>query len=254
VDYGLSFWVGVVAGGALAALAASIIGQPTLKLRGHYFAFATFVFAEVVRMTATNWTALTHGASGISGIPAPTLGPVRFDSDGSFYYVILFFVILGIFVSARIQGSKIGRALFSIRESELAAEMMGIRTPKTKQIAFTLSAVFAGVAGALYGPLNSVISPDVFSFDVSIIVLVSLLLGGSGTIYGAIVGTVLITLLPEWLRFLNQYYYMIYGGGIVVLVVFLPQGIVGLFSSARLRLSSDKHQGKKTNRKVQGNE
>ena len=104
---------------------------------------------------------------------------------------------------------------------------MGIETAKVKMVAFILSAVYAGVAGALYGPLNSVISPDVFSFDVSVVVLVSLLLGGAGTIVGSIIGTVLVTLLPEWLRVLQDYYMVVYGAGIVLLMIFLPSGLLG---------------------------
>lgn len=234
-DNGWPFWLALCAAATVAGLSALVIGVPTLKLRGHYFAFATFVFGEVMRLVAMNWAPVTHGASGLSGIPAPAIGGFQFDGDASLYYVIVFFALLGIFVSIKVERSKIGRALFAIRESELAAESMGIRTYQTKQLAFTLSAVFAGVAGALYGPLNTVISPDVFSFDVSIIVLVSLLLGGSGIILGAIVGTVLIILLPEWLRFLNEYYMMIYGAGIVLLMVFLPQGLMGALHALRIR-------------------
>jgi branched-chain amino acid transport system permease protein len=117
--------------------------------------------------------------------------------------------------------------LFAIKEGELAAESMGIETAKVKMAAFILSAIYAGVAGALYGPLNSVISPDVFSFDVSVVVLVSLLLGGAGTIVGSIVGTILVTLLPEWLRVLQDYYMVVYGAGIVLLMIFLPTGLLG---------------------------
>jgi branched-chain amino acid transport system permease protein len=234
-DYGYSFWFGLCAGAVAAGISALIVGSPVLKLRGHYFAFATFVLGEIARLVAMNWDEVTHGASGLSSIPAPAIGDFQFDTDLSFYYIVLAFVLLGIIVSARVENSKIGRALFAIRESEIAAEAMGIRTRNTKQLAFTLSAVFAGVAGALYGPLNTVISPDVFSFDISIIVLVSLLLGGTGTIPGAIIGTILVTLLPEWLRFLDQYYMMIYGAGIVLLMVFLPQGLMGVVYSLRIR-------------------
>ena len=106
--------------------------------------------------------------------------------------------------------------------------------------AFVLSAVYAGLAGALYGPLNSVISPDVFSFDVSVVVLVSLLLGGAGSIIGAIVGAVLVTLLPEWLRVLQDYYMLVYGAGIVVLMVFLPKGLVGAARALSNRLADSK--------------
>jgi branched-chain amino acid transport system permease protein len=228
VDYGVSFWLALPAAAAVAGLFAWILGIPTLRLRGHYFAFATFAFAEIVRLVALNWADVTHGATGIVGIPPPAIASYEIGSDRSFYYLILVAVLIAIGVALRIEKSPIGRALFAIREGELAAESMGIDTAKMKMLAFVMSAIYAGVAGALYGPLNSVISPDVFSFDVSVVVLVSLLLGGTGTIFGAIIGTVLVTLLPEWLRVLQDYYMVVYGAGIVLLMIFLPGGLLGL--------------------------
>jgi branched-chain amino acid transport system permease protein len=227
VDYGCSFWVALPIAGVVSGLFAWVIGVPTLRLRGHYFAFATFAFAEIVRLVALNWQDFTHGAVGITGIPAPAIGSFEISSDRSFYYFIFAMVILGAAIAFRLERSSFGRALFAIKEGELAAESMGIETAKVKMVAFILSAIYAGVAGALYGPLNSVISPDVFSFDVSVVVLVSLLLGGAGTIVGAVVGTVLVTLLPEWLRVLQDYYMVVYGAGIVLLMIFLPTGLLG---------------------------
>jgi branched-chain amino acid transport system permease protein len=225
VDYGVSFWLALPISAAVAGLFAWVIGIPTL--RGHYFAFATFAFAEIVRLVALNWQEFTHGAVGITGIAAPAIGSFEISSDRSFYYFVLAMVMLGAAVAFRLERSSFGRALFAIKDGELAAESMGIETAKVKMVAFILSAIYAGVAGALYGPLNSVISPDVFSFDVSVVVLVSLLLGGAGTIVGSIVGTILVTLLPEWLRVLQDYYMVVYGAGIVLLMIFLPAGLLG---------------------------
>lgn len=233
VDYGFSFWIAMPLAAIASGLCAWLVGIPTLRLHGHYFAFATFAFAEAARLIALNLE-LTHGASGLVGIPAPTLPGIAIDNDVSFFYLILLFVVAAIVVAARIQYSAIGRALFAIREGELAAESMGIDTTRTKMQAFILSAVFAGIAGALYGPLNSVISPDVFSFDVSVVILVALLLGGSGSIVGTIIGTILVTLLPEWLRVLQDYYMVVYGAGIVLLMIFLPEGLHGILRRMRL--------------------
>lgn len=226
-DYGFSFWIAMPLAACASGVCAWLVGIPTLRLRGHYFAFATFAFAEAARLIALNLD-ITHGASGLVGIPAPTLVGIAIDNDVSFFYLILLFVVAAIVIAARIQHSAIGRALFAIREGELAAESMGIDTVRTKMQAFILSAVFAGIAGALYGPLNSVVSPDVFSFDVSVVILVALLLGGSGSIVGAIIGTTLVTLLPEWLRVLQDYYMVVYGAGIVLLMIFLPEGLQGI--------------------------
>lgn len=234
VDYGVSFWFALPIAAIVVGLFAWIIAIPTLTLRGHYFAFATFAFAEIMRLIALNWQDVTHGATGITSIPAPAVGSFAFSSDRSFYYLVLAAVLIGAAIAFRLERSSFGRALFAIKEGELAAESMGIDTAKVKLVAFVLSAVYAGVAGALYGPLNSVISPDVFSFDVSVVVLVSLLLGGAGSIIGAMVGTVLVTLLPEWLRVLQDYYMVVYGAGIVLLMIFLPTGLVGAIRALAL--------------------
>lgn len=226
-DYGMSFWIALPAAAIVAGVCAWIVGIPTLRLRGHYFAFATFAFAEVSRLIVLNWQEVTHGATGVTGIPAPRLGGLEIATDRAFYFLILLVLIVGVVIAARIERSPFGRALLAIKDGELAAESMGIDTERTKMTAFVISAIYAGTAGALYGPLNSVISPDIFSFDVSVVVLVSLLLGGAGTIVGAIIGTILVTLLPEWLRVLQDYYMIVYGAGIVVLMVFLPTGLVG---------------------------
>ena len=227
VDHGVSFWLALPISAIIAGVFAWIIGIPTLRLRGHYFAFATFAFAEIVRLVALNWQEFTHGAVGITGIPSPAIGAFELSSDRSFYYLVMALVLFGAGIAFRLERSSFGRALFAIKEGELAAESMGIETAKVKMVAFILSAVYAGVAGSLYGPLNSVISPDVFSFDVSVVVLVSLLLGGTGTIVGSIIGTVLVTLLPEWLRVLQDYYMVVYGAGIVLLMIFMPNGLLG---------------------------
>lgn len=226
-DYGVSFWLALPLSALVAGLCAWVVGIPTLKLRGHYFAFATFAFAEIVRLVALNWQEVTHGAVGITGIPSPSIGSYEISSDRSFYFLILVTVIVAASVALRLERSSFGRSLFAIKEGELAAESMGIETAKVKMVAFVLSAIYAGFAGALYGPLNSVISPDVFSFDVSVVVLVSLLLGGTGTIIGSIIGTIVVTLLPEWLRVLQDYYMVVYGAGIVLLMIFLPTGLLG---------------------------
>ncbi len=160
------------------------------------------------------------------------IGSFEISSDQSFYYLILAIVILGAAVAYRLERSSFGRALFAIKEGELAAEAMGIETAKVKMVAFVLSAIYASVAGAIYGPLNSVISPDCIFVRRQCCHPVSLLLGGAGTIIGAVVGTVLVTLLPEWLRALQDYYMVVYGAGIVLLMIFLP---TGLFGAARAR-------------------
>ncbi|CAM5199793.1 Branched-chain amino acid transport system permease protein OS=Castellaniella defragrans OX=75697 GN=HNR28_003411 PE=4 SV=1 [Castellaniella defragrans] len=238
VDHHWSFWLALLAGMAACAVTATILGRPVLKLKSHYFMFATFVIAEMCQQIATNWDPVTHGATGIASIPRPTIFGVALASNAEFYYLVLCAVVLGVYVSFRVERSKLGRALMAIRESEVAARTMGIKVAGMKQMAFTLSAIFGGLAGGLYASFTSVISPDVFSFDVTIIVLVSLLLGGCGSIAGSIIGTLIVYMMPEWLRSIGQYYMIVYGAGIVLLMVFLPKGLIGIVDTLRIRRSA----------------
>jgi branched-chain amino acid transport system permease protein len=238
VDHHWSFWLALPVGVAACALVAIILGRPVLKLKSHYFMFATFVIAEMCQQIATNWDPVTHGATGIAAIPRPGFFGVALADSIGFYYLVLGAVALGIYVSFRVERSKLGRALMAIRESEVAAQTMGIRVAGMKQMAFTLSAIFGGLAGGLYASFTSVISPDVFSFEVTIIVLVSLLLGGCGSIAGSIIGTIIVYMMPEWLRSIGQYYMIVYGAGIILLMVFLPKGLIGIVETVRIRRSA----------------
>lgn len=223
-----SFWVGLVGAGLISALVGIIVGFPALRLKGHYFVLVTLGFGEIVRLVLLNWKSVTRGTDGIVNIPAPVLGPISFDNKAQYYYLILFFVLLASGVSWRIKNSKFGRSFLAIKSSELAAEVMGVNTTETKMLAFSLSAFFAGIAGSLYAHLFSFISPEVFTVEESVLILCMLLVGGSGSILGAIVGAVFLVFLQEWLRFLKEYYMILFGAGIVAVMVFMPSGIVGM--------------------------
>ncbi|MBI2879972.1 MAG: branched-chain amino acid ABC transporter ATP-binding protein/permease [Candidatus Tectomicrobia bacterium] len=232
---GQSFWVGLVAAALLSAVAGLLVGMPTLRLKGHYLALATLGFGEIMKHIFFNWQAVTRGMDGISGMPPPSLGAMSIETDVQFYYFILAFVLLSMLFSRRLERSRFGRAFMAVRDAEVAAEAMGINSTRTKVLAFTLSAAVAGVGGSLYAHLFAYISPDVYTFEVSASVLTMLLIGGMGSLSGAVVGGVLLTFLPEWLRFLKTYYMLIYGAGIVAMVVFMPAGIVGLLRRLRAR-------------------
>ena len=125
-DYGVSFWIALPAAAITAGVCAWMVGIPTLRLRGHYFAFATFAFAEVSRLVALNWQEVTHGAVGVTAIPSPRLGSLEIDSDRAFYFLILLVITIAAGIAMRLERSSFGRALFAIKEGELAAESMGI--------------------------------------------------------------------------------------------------------------------------------
>jgi len=147
------------------------------------------------------------------------------------FYFVFFVVLLGVFISQRIEESKHGRVLMAIKENDLAASSVGINVFQYKMTAFALSAVYAGAAGSLYGSMSTYISPDIFSTNVAITGIIMLLAGGIGTVWGAVVGAILLTLLPEWLRAFREYYMIIYGFGILLMLIFMPKGLVGLLKN-----------------------
>jgi branched-chain amino acid transport system permease protein len=232
---------------ALAALIAMcfgiLLGLPTLKLSGKYLALVTIGFVEITRLVLLNWRELTGGANGISSIPSPVLGGMKFSNPFSYYYIILFFALGIVLLSHRILNSATGRALEAIRENELAAEVIGINTYFYKIFAFGFSAFSAGIAGSLYAHFVGYIEPDMFSLKEQVKMLCMLFIGGSGSIAGAVIGAVFITFFPEWLRFLKDYYIGVYGLGVVLLMIFMPKGLVSLIQPLRgavLRLSAKK--------------
>nr|WP_275941525.1 branched-chain amino acid ABC transporter permease [Planosporangium mesophilum] len=222
-----------VAAGVLVGVA---LGYTTLRLTGHYLALATIGFAVIANIVFLHWKPVTNGADGIAGVKPPVVGGFILDQNFFYYYVALAFLAVGALVGWRLKRSRIGLAFLAIREDQLAASTTGINVLNVKVLAFTLSTVYGAVAGGLYAHgLTHYISPDNFAFELSVTMLVMLLLGGQATVPGAIVGAMLVTALPEVLRFLDRYYLAVYGVAVVLLVVFLPQGLWGWLESAVAR-------------------
>ena len=230
VDGHMSFWVTLPLSGLVAAVVGIMLGIPALKLSGHYLAMCTIGFGIIVQMILQNWTAFTHGAQGIGNIPGISLGPLVIANPTQYYYFTLVFACLAALLSWTIEHSNLGRSFKAVREDEIAASTSGINLTFTKVFSFALSALFAGFAGSLYAHMSSYISPDTFSFDQSIIFFTMVLVGGAGTVWGPIVGAVLLTFIPEMLRFLEEYYMALFGIGICLAMLFMPQGIVRLFA------------------------
>lgn len=224
---GLLFWPAFVASGVATGVVGLMIGIPALRLKGHYLALATLGFGEIMRNIFFSWREVTHGMDGIGDIPPPSLGFFAFAGDTRFYYLGLFFLCVAMVLVLRLERSKYGRMLAAIRDAELAAGVVGVDVPRLKIIAFCASAVLAGFAGALYANLIGYISPDAFVLDVSVQALSMLLIGGIGTVWGPVVGATVLTFLPEMLRVSKEYYQLIYGAGIAIMVIFFPTGLVG---------------------------
>lgn len=222
-------WIGMLVGAVGAGVVAGLVGIPILRLKGHYFALATLGFGEIVSQVVLNWKEVTRGTDGVVNIPKPTIGSWTLSDAGELYYLIAAFVAILTLVAARIRHSRYGRAFLAVRSDPLAAEVAGLNVFSVKWLAFVLSAVYSGIAGALYAHTFSFISPEAFGLIVSINILAMVLIGGSAQIWGVIVGSVIVTGLPEMLRFTREYYMLIYGLGIVLFVIFLPAGISGYF-------------------------
>jgi len=221
------FAVATVLGGILAALVASVVGIPVLRLRGHYLAVATLGLMVIVRVVAINWNTVTRGAKGINGIPAYT------DLWWAYGWAVV-----TVYVVWRLVNSPYGRAMMAIREDELAAAARGVNVTAHRMLAFCVGAFFAGIAGALWGHLITAITPHSFAFLITFNVVVMLVVGGMGSISGSILGATLMTLIPEFLRRLETGFSLgghpLYGLSqiimavtITLMMIFRRQGLMG---------------------------
>ena len=225
----LSFWLALLAAAVASALFGGIVGVPAMKLSGPYLVLATVGFGEIIRLVILNWQPVTKGAAGLTGIPLPELGSLRIMSETEFFYLIFAVVLLSAYVAHRLTQSKIGRTFSAIREDELAAEAMGVPVNRYKIWAFIISAIYAGLAGALYGTFSGVASPDNFTFDDSVGFLCMSVIGGNRTIAGAVIGAFMLTFLSEALRAFQAFRLVIYGAILIFTVIYMPQGLAGLF-------------------------
>jgi branched-chain amino acid transport system permease protein len=235
VRFGVPFWVNVALGAAAAAVLAVAIG-PIMRLRGVFLAVATLAFGEIVRIVIANWVPVTNGPNGIPGIAFPSLGAFVFDNDTRYYYLVLFWVLACYVVVARMADSRVGRAMKAVRDNQDAAEAMGVHALRYKVTAFGVAGGFAGVAGVLLAHLQTYISPENFTFLTSIDIIFMVVLGGLGSVPGSIVGAIVVTAGPEFLRFLKDYRLIVYSLIILAVLVWVPGGLYGVLDRLRRRL------------------
>ncbi len=224
--WGLNWWLALVLGLAAAALAGAILGAATLKLGGHYLAMVTICFQVIFTLIAQNWVAFTGGPDGISNIKRPPF-VVPLNSAQRYAWFALGALLLTAVLVWWLRNMPLGRSMLAVRENELAAEALGVNTPRVKVIAFTLSAVIGALGGAIYASGFLYISPDSFNFDHAVTFLAMVLVGGTDSVLGGILGASLLTFLPEWLRDLKKIYLVIYGCVIILVIVFMPEGLWG---------------------------
>jgi branched-chain amino acid transport system permease protein len=236
--YGLNPWLAMLASLAVVFLVASLIARPILRLRGHYLAMATLGFGIIVHIVMVQAVTLTGGPDGLSGIPGLTLLGWSLKTDLHWYWLVAGVMLAVVWLSLNIVDSRTGRALRAVHGAELAAEMMGIDTARTKAQVFVLSALLSAFAGSLFAHQQGFVSPDSFSFFVSIELVTMVVLGGMASTYGAVFGAVTLTLLKAGLVVFHDYEMVILGATLMAVMIFLPQGLfVGVARGVRLLLA-----------------
>ena len=257
VHFGCNIWLAAFVGVIINALTAFIVGIPTLKLHGHYLAMATLGIGEIIHITARAdmedltaliyalgvriglnaeslssvlkpFEALTGGPSGIPGIPTLGIGGMTLNTPSQWFYLIWSVVLILMILSLNLIHSRIGRALRAIHGNEEAARAMGINASRLKVWTFVISSVTASVAGSIYAHYVKFISPDTFSINESIFYLVIVSVGGMMNVWGAVIGSITMTILPETLRAFHDYDILMYGIVLLAIMMFMPEGMVGL--------------------------
>ena len=228
--FGLPFWLALAIGVGVAAIAGMALGLASLRVGGHYLAMVTISFQTILSLVLINWVSFTHGPDGVPNIGRPVAFGYVFDDGAYLSLSILSLCVVSLFVLL-LPNTRLGRDMQALRDNELAAGVIGVDTYRTKVIAFALSSFFGGLGGGLFAGGFSYVSPDQFTFGESVVFLTMVLLGGVRSPFGAMLGTALLILLPEWLRFLKVIYLAVYGAAVILIMVFMPDGIWGFVST-----------------------
>ncbi|KJE25890.1 branched-chain amino acid transport system / permease component family protein [Geobacillus kaustophilus] len=238
-------WLALAAGAALAALVALVVGIPVFRLREHYLALATLGFGVIMFTFFKEWKGITGGLNGFFGIPPIHIAGISLQSDLQFYYLVLLFVLAGLWFAHNIVRSRVGRALRAIHGSEVAASSLGVNITKYKLQIFMLSAVYASVAGSLYAHYVTFINPDLFGIVPSIYFLIMVVIGGSSHVWGGLVGAAVYVCLGEWLKAVvplliphagGEFEIVFFGLLLVVMLIYMPNGLSGVLSKGMKRL------------------
>ena len=227
---GWSFWITMPVALVGAALAALLIAGPMLRLRGHYLALATVGLNVSAEIVAKNWIDVTGGYDGISGIPPIKVFGHAVEGDTQWYYLSLAFLLAVAGLTTLLRQSRYGRAMIAVRDDEIASGTSSVAVVRTKVLAFVIASVLAALSGALYAHYAKYISPQDFDLARSVAILVMLIAGGEMSIVGSIIGAVVLSFLPEWLRFAGDAYLAVFGGGVLALLILLPDGVAGRFN------------------------
>ncbi|CAN1483905.1 LivM ABC-type branched-chain amino acid transport system, permease component [Burkholderiaceae bacterium] len=234
---GWSVWTSMACAPLIAGLLAIMVGYPSLRVKGHYFAIVTMAYNLVIFIVLINYSSLTGGESGITGVPKPENFSVfgllvNFETRNAYYYLTLICAVCATVICGLVLHSRVGRVLLAIRQNEPLVDAAGVFAWRYKMFAFVLSAALCGVAGALYAHFIGFLNPEPFGVDQSLNAILAVILGGSGTLAGPVVGAFLVVALPEFLRVAETYRLIVYGLLLVLTTIFMPRGIVPLLAYA----------------------
>jgi branched-chain amino acid transport system permease protein len=227
--FGLSFWICLPIGAGLATIMGILLAIPVLRLRGDYLAIVTLGFGEVIRIVLENWSEFSFGPSGIAQIPRPGFFGMTFKLQTAtiyIYFIMIAMVLFTIFVVRRLENSRTGRAWIAMREDEIASEAMGIDITRAKITTFALGAFWAGMVGVIFAAKTTFINPASFTLWESVMILCVVVIGGMGSIFGVVIGALVLILLPEYLRAFSEYRMLMFGAILVLMMVFRPGGII----------------------------
>lgn len=239
VDHNVPFWIAFALSGFVASALGFFVGLVSLRLKGHFFSIFTLCVGYIMFLIIEKWESLTHGTVGIMGIPAPTpIAGIAFETPRAQYYLVLFFLALSVWAMHRIVNSLLGRTFMAIRNGDDLAEALGINLMRNKVLAFMLSVFYAGLAGGLYAGFVRFLGPGIAGVEHTFDMTMYMLVGGIGTLLGPLLGSIGVPWLTQYLQFLQDYRFIVFGPLLILLVIFLPHGVVGTYLGWKARNAS----------------
>lgn len=243
---GISPWITIIVSIFMGVIIGIGLGYPSLRIQGVYLALTTIGFGEIVRILISNLK-FTNGIMGISGISSFSIGGISLSNKLYLYYLYLGFAIILAIIAYRITNSKWGRIFKAVRDNYEAVQACGVNIAKPKILAFTLAAIYGCIGGSLYAVHMEFITPSVFTFDLSTTFIIMMMLGGIGSVPGCIIGTIIATILPEKLRFIGNWYWIVFSVIILLIILFRPNGIISFFNKKKTSKEKTVEKGVKVN-------
>ncbi len=241
-NYGFNPLIALILGTVIGLVFSMLAGMVLLRMKGPFFIFGTISLLNIMATIFQNFRPLSGGQDGLYGIPKLSIFKFEISSLNQWFYLLLVVSILCALLVQRISKSSFGRSLMAVRDDDLAASVMGVNVYRTKLIAFTIAGGMAALSGGLLAFHNGVVSASLFTFDVQLKFLIMAMLGGIQSTLGSVIGTFIVQMLPEVLRPLLNYMNLVYGIGIVFLMIFMPMGLVGMFQSIRNKIKKSKKE------------